>query len=290
MAEKVIVENERESRSSIGNSVELYLKQIGQNRLLNREEEVKLAKRIEQGDQSAKQELADSNLRLVVSIAKKYIGRGLSFMDLIQEGNIGLMRGVDKFDYTKGFKFSTYATWWIRQAILRAIDDQARTIRVPVHMVENINKLNRIRRQLTEPLERKPTIDELASEMNMSKDKIKDIISSSENTISLNTSVAEDNNAELGDFVEDKSNVDPSEETIDKDLKDQIDNVLDGLTDREENVLRLRFGLNGQTPMTLEAISKVLGITRERVRQIQNRAIQKLSRFPETKNLKEFLN
>lgn len=290
MAEKVIVENERESRSSIGNSVELYLKQIGQNRLLNREEEVKLAKRIEQGDQSAKQELADSNLRLVVSIAKKYIGRGLSFMDLIQEGNIGLMRGVDKFDYTKGFKFSTYATWWIRQAILRAIDDQARTIRVPVHMVENINKLNRIRRQLTESLERKPTIDELASEMNMSKDKIKDIISSSENTISLNTSVAEDNNAELGDFVEDKSNVDPSEETIDKDLKDQIDNVLDGLTDREENVLRLRFGLNGQTPMTLEAISKVLGITRERVRQIQNRAIQKLSRFPETKNLKEFLN
>lgn len=286
----MILENEKENRSYIGNSVELYLKQIGQNRLLTREEEVELAKRIKQGDQSAKQELADSNLRLVVSIAKRYIGRGLSFMDLIQEGNIGLMHGVEKFDYTKGFKFSTYATWWIRQAILRAIDDQARTIRVPVHMVENINKLNRIRRQLTESLERKPTLDELANEMDMSKDKVKDIISSSENTISLNTTVTEDNDTELGDFVADKNNVDPSKETIDKDLKDQIDNALDGLTDREENVLRLRFGLNGQTPMTLEAISKVMGITRERVRQIQKKAIQRLSRFPETKNLREFLN
>lgn len=286
----MILENKKENRSSISNSVEFYLKQIGQSQLLTKKEEIELAKRIQQGDQSAKQELADSNLRLVVSIAKRYIGRGLSFLDLIQEGNIGLMRGVEKFDYTKGFKFSTYATWWIRQAILRAIDEQTRTIRVPVHMVENINKLSRIRSQLTGSLERKPTLDELASEMDMSKDKIKDIISSSENTISLNTSVAEDNNTELGDFVADKNNIDPSKETIDKDLKDQIDNVLDGLTDKEENVLRLRFGLNDQTPMTLEAISKVLGITRERVRQIQNKAIYKLSRFPETKNLKEFLN
>lgn len=270
--------------------VRMYLKEIGRVPLLNAQQEVSLAKRIEKGDEEAKQELAEANLRLVVSIAKRYVGRGMHFLDLIQEGNMGLMKAVEKFDYRKGFKFSTYATWWIRQAITRAIADQARTIRIPVHMVETINKLIRIQRQLLQDLGREPTPEEIGAEMNMPTHKVRDILKIAQEPVSLETPIGEEDDSHLGDFIEDSDATSPEDHASYELLKEQLENVLDTLTDREENVLRLRFGLDDGRTRTLEEVGKVFGVTRERIRQIEAKALRKLRHPSRSKQLKDFLD
>ncbi|MCM0582223.1 RNA polymerase sigma factor RpoD [Weissella diestrammenae] len=274
----------------INDPVRMYLKEIGRVSLLSGDEEVSLAERIEAGDESAKQELAEANLRLVVSIAKRYVGRGMQFLDLIQEGNMGLMKAVEKFDYRKGFKFSTYATWWIRQAITRAIADQARTIRIPVHMVETINKLIRIQRQLLSDLGREPTPEEIGAEMDIATDKVRDILKIAQEPVSLETPIGEEDDSHLGDFIEDNEAVSPADSAAYQMLKEQLESVLDTLTDREENVLRLRFGLEDGRTRTLEEVGKVFGVTRERIRQIEAKALRKLRHPSRSKQLRDFLD
>jgi len=259
----------------INDPVRMYLKEIGRVNLLKGDEEINIAKRIEDGDIEAKQELAEANLRLVVSIAKRYVGRGMQFLDLIQEGNMGLMKAVDKFDYTKGFKFSTYATWWIRQAITRAIADQARTIRIPVHMVETINKLIRIQRQLLQDLGREPLPEEIGAEMDLTPDKVREILKIAQEPVSLETPIGEEDDSHLGDFIEDNEAVSPADSAAYEMLREQLESVLETLTDREENVLRLRFGLEDGRTRTLEEVGRVFGVTRERIRQIEAKALRK---------------
>lgn len=273
----------------INDPVRMYLKEIGRVDLLSAEEEIELAHRIEQGDEEAKRRLAEANLRLVVSIAKRYVGRGMLFLDLIQEGNMGLIKAVEKFDYRKGFKFSTYATWWIRQAITRAIADQARTIRIPVHMVETINKLIRVQRQLLQDLGREPTPEEIAEDMDLTPDKVREILKIAQEPVSLETPIGEEDDSHLGDFIEDQDATSPSEHAAYELLKEQLEDVLDTLTDREENVLRLRFGLDDGRTRTLEEVGKVFGVTRERIRQIEAKALRKLRHPSRSKRLKDFL-
>ncbi|MGM9922869.1 MAG: RNA polymerase sigma factor RpoD [Bacillus sp. (in: firmicutes)] len=273
----------------INDPVRMYLKEIGRVDLLSGEEEIALAERIEQGDEEAKRRLAEANLRLVVSIAKRYVGRGMLFLDLIQEGNMGLIKAVEKFDYRKGFKFSTYATWWIRQAITRAIADQARTIRIPVHMVETINKLIRVQRQLLQDLGREPTPEEIAEDMDLTPDKVREILKIAQEPVSLETPIGEEDDSHLGDFIEDQDATSPSEHAAYELLKEQLEDVLDTLTDREENVLRLRFGLDDGRTRTLEEVGKVFGVTRERIRQIEAKALRKLRHPSRSKRLKDFL-
>ncbi|MFC6177081.1 RNA polymerase sigma factor RpoD [Companilactobacillus huachuanensis] len=273
----------------VNDPVRMYLKEIGRVPLLNAQQEVDLALKIEQGDEVAKQELAEANLRLVVSIAKRYVGRGMQFLDLIQEGNMGLMKAVEKFDYRLGFKFSTYATWWIRQAITRAIADQARTIRIPVHMVETINKLIRIQRQLLQDLGREPLPEEIGAEMDMPTGKVRDILKIAQEPVSLETPIGEEDDSHLGDFIEDSDATSPEDHASYELLKEQLENVLDTLTDREENVLRLRFGLDDGRTRTLEEVGKVFGVTRERIRQIEAKALRKLRHPSRSKQLKDFL-
>ncbi|ANU23510.1 RNA polymerase sigma factor RpoD [Planococcus donghaensis MPA1U2] len=273
----------------INDPVRMYLKEIGRVDLLKAEEEVRLAKLIEQGDEEAKKRLAEANLRLVVSIAKRYVGRGMLFLDLIQEGNMGLIKAVEKFDYSKGFKFSTYATWWIRQAITRAIADQARTIRIPVHMVETINKLIRVQRQLLQDLGRDPSPEEIGEEMDLLPEKVREILKIAQEPVSLETPIGEEDDSHLGDFIEDSDAQSPSDHAAYELLKEQLEDVLDTLTDREENVLRLRFGLDDGRTRTLEEVGKVFGVTRERIRQIEAKALRKLRHPSRSKRLKDFL-
>ncbi len=274
---------------TINDPVRMYLKEIGQIKLLTTEEELELADRIKADDPEAKSILAEANLRLVVSIAKRYVGRGMLFLDLIQEGNIGLMKAVEKFDVTKGYKFSTYATWWIRQAITRAIADQARTIRVPVHMVETINKLARAQRQLTLELNREPTEEELAKKMNISVDKIRDIYKISQEPVSLETPIGEEDDSHLGDFIKDERNMSPEEYATNEMLKDEIAEVLLTLTEREEKVIRLRFGLEDGKSRTLEEVGQMFGVTRERIRQIEAKALRKLRHPSRSRKLKDYM-
>lgn len=274
---------------TINDPVRMYLKEIGQIKLLTTEEEAELADRIIEGDETAKATLAEANLRLVVSIAKRYVGRGMLFLDLIQEGNIGLMKAVEKFDVEKGFKFSTYATWWIRQAITRAIADQARTIRVPVHMVETINKLARVERQLTLELNREPTEEELSKKMGTSVEKIRDIYKISQEPVSLETPIGEEDDSHLGDFIPDETNMSPEDFAVNELLKDEISEVLLTLTEREEKVIRLRFGLEDGRPRTLEEVGQLFGVTRERIRQIEAKALRKLRHPSRSRKLKDYL-
>ncbi|NLH58716.1 MAG: RNA polymerase sigma factor RpoD [Clostridiales bacterium] len=274
---------------NIDDPVRMYLKEIGKVALLTAEEEVELAKRMEAGDEAAKRKLVEANLRLVVSIAKRYVGRGMLFLDLIQEGNLGLIKAVEKFDYEKGFKFSTYATWWIRQAITRAIADQARTIRIPVHMVETINKLIRVSRQLLQELGREPTPEEIAKEMNIPEDKVREIMKIAQEPVSLETPIGEEEDSHLGDFIPDEEALAPSEAAAFTLLKEQLMDVLDTLTDREEKVLRLRFGLDDGRARTLEEVGKVFDVTRERIRQIEAKALRKLRHPSRSKKLKDYL-
>ncbi len=275
---------------NINDPVRMYLKEIGRISLLSAEEELDLSKRAAAGDEMAKNILAESNLRLVVSIAKRYVGRGLLFLDLIQEGNIGLMKAVDKFDYDKGFKFSTYATWWIRQAITRALADQARTIRVPVHMVETINKMARIQRQLTLELNREPTEEEVAKKMGISVEKVREVIKISQDPVSLETPIGEEDDSHLGDFVPDASSMTPEEYATNEILKEEIKSVLETLQEREQEVLELRFGLVDGTSHTLEEVGKRFNVTRERIRQIEAKALRKLRHPSRAKKLKDFLS
>ena len=277
------------SKVKVSDPVRMYLKEIGRVSLLTADEEVDLAIRILDGDDLAKQELAEANLRLVVSIAKRYVGRGMQFLDLIQEGNMGLMKAVEKFDHTKGFKFSTYATWWIRQAITRAIADQARTIRIPVHMVETINKLVRVQRQLLQDLGREPTPEEIGAEMDLPTEKVREILKIAQEPVSLETPIGEEDDSHLGDFIEDEGAMSPEVFTSSALLREQLEDVLDTLTDREENVLRLRFGLDDGNIRTLEQVGKVFGVTRERIRQIEAKALRKLRHPSRSKQLKDFL-
>ena len=274
----------------INDPVRMYLKEIGRVSLLSADQEISLAKRIESGDEEAKQELAEANVRLVVSIAKRYVGRGMQCLDLIQEGNMGLMKAVEKFDYRKGFKFSTYATWWIRQAITRAIADQARTIRIPVHMVETINKLIRIQRQLLQDLGREPLPEEIGAEMDMPTEKVREILKIAQEPVSLETPIGEEDDSHLGDFIEDQDATSPAEHAAYELLKEQLERVVDTLTDREENVLRWRFGLDDGRTRTLEEVGKVFGVTRERIRQIEAKALRKLRHPSRSKQLKDFLD
>ena len=273
----------------INDPVRMYLKEIGRINLLTSDEEFEYAKRAEEGDEEAKKMLAESNLRLVVSIAKRYVGRGMLFLDLIQEGNIGLMKAVDKFDPTKGYKFSTYATWWVRQAITRAIADQARTIRVPVHMVETINKLARIQRQLTQELNREPTEEELAKKLGITVEKVREVYKISQDPVSLDTPIGEEDDSHLGDFIKDERTMGPEEYATVEMLKEELSNVLSTLTDREEKVLRLRFGLDDGQCRTLEEVGQIFGVTRERIRQIEAKALRKLRHPSRSKKLKDFL-
>lgn len=275
---------------SIDDPVRMYLKEIGKIPLLTPEEEIELAKRIEQGDEEAKKRLIEANLRLVVSIAKRYVGRGMLFLDLIQEGNLGLLKAVEKFDYRKGYKFSTYATWWIRQAITRAIADQARTIRIPVHMVETINKLIRVQRQLLQELGREPTPEELAKEMGMPEEKVREIMKIAQEPVSLETPIGEEEDSHLGDFIPDEDAPAPAEAAAYTMLKEQLMDVLDTLTPREEKVLRLRFGLDDGRARTLEEVGKEFNVTRERIRQIEAKALRKLRHPSRSKKLKDFLD
>jgi RNA polymerase primary sigma factor len=270
-------------------SVRMYLREIGRIPLLNTEDEIKLAKRIEHGDQLAKKKLTEANLRLVVSIAKKYIGRGLSLLDLIQEGNSGLIRAVEKFDYKKGFKFSTYATWWIRQAITRAIADQARTIRIPVHMIETINKLIRVQRQLVQELGREPTPTEIAAELGVDEDKVNHIIKISQETVSLEAPVGEEEDSRLGDFLEDKESLSPQEAAIYELMKGHVDEFLELLPPREQKILRMRFGLENGRAHTLEEVGQEFGVTRERIRQIEAKALKKLEKHETSHKLRDYL-
>jgi RNA polymerase primary sigma factor len=273
----------------INDPVRMYLKEIGRVQLLSAADEIELAKRIEQGDDEAKRRLAEANLRLVVSIAKRYVGRGMLFLDLIQEGNMGLIKAVEKFDFTKGFKFSTYATWWIRQAITRAIADQARTIRIPVHMVETINKLIRVSRQLLQDLGREPSPEEIAEVMELTVEKVREIMKIAQEPVSLETPIGEEDDSHLGDFIEDQEALAPQDAAAYELLKEQLEDVLDTLTEREENVLRLRFGLDDGRTRTLEEVGKVFGVTRERIRQIEAKALRKLRHPSRSKRLKDFL-
>ena len=275
---------------NINDPVRMYLKEIGRISLLSPEEELELSEKVAAGDEDAKNKLAESNLRLVVSIAKRYVGRGLLFLDLIQEGNIGLMKAVDKFDSDKGYKFSTYATWWIRQAITRALADQARTIRVPVHMVETINKMSRIQRQLTLELNREPSEEELAKKMGISVEKVREVIKISQEPVSLETPIGEEDDSHLGDFIKDESSMSPEEYATNEILKEEIKSVLMTLQVREQEVLELRFGLIDGTCHTLEEVGKKFNVTRERIRQIEAKALRKLRHPSRAKKLKDFLS
>ncbi len=274
---------------SVDDPVRMYLKEIGKVPLLTAEEEVELAKRIERGDEEAKRRLTEANLRLVVSIAKRYVGRGMLFLDLIQEGNLGLIKAVEKFDYRKGYKFSTYATWWIRQAITRAIADQARTIRIPVHMVETINKLIRVSRHLLQQLGREPTPEEIAKEMGLPVERVRDIIKIAQEPVSLETPIGEEEDSHLGDFIEDEEAPAPAEAASYLLLREQLEEVLDTLTPRERKVLRLRFGLEDGRARTLEEVGQVFGVTRERIRQIEAKALRKLRHPTRSKKLRDYL-
>ena len=275
---------------SIEDPVRMYLKEIGKVPLLSAEEEIELAKRMEKGDEAAKKRLAEANLRLVVSIAKRYVGRGMLFLDLIQEGNLGLIKAVEKFDYRKGYKFSTYATWWIRQAITRAIADQARTIRIPVHMVETINKLIRVSRQLLQELGREPTPEEIAAEMDMSVERVREILKISQEPVSLETPIGEEEDSHLGDFIQDDNVPVPADAAAFTLLKEQLVEVLSTLTDREQKVLRLRFGLDDGRARTLEEVGKEFNVTRERIRQIEAKALRKLRHPSRSRKLKDYLD
>ncbi|MGM0688477.1 MAG: RNA polymerase sigma factor RpoD [Bacillota bacterium] len=274
---------------TVNDPVRMYLKEIGKIPLLTSEEEVELAKAIEQNSEDARRRLAEANLRLVVSIAKKYVGRGMLFLDLIQEGNLGLIKAVEKFDYRKGYKFSTYATWWIRQAITRAIADQARTIRIPVHMVETINKLIRISRQLVQELGREPLPEEIAQEMNISEDRVREILKIAQEPVSLETPIGEEDDSHLGDFIEDHEAQAPADAAAFELLKEQLEDVLDTLSAREEKVLRLRFGLDDGRSRTLEEVGQFFGVTRERIRQIEAKALRKLRHPMRSKRLRDYL-
>ena len=275
---------------SIEDPVRMYLKEIGKVSLLSADEEIALAKRMEKGDEAAKKRLAEANLRLVVSIAKRYVGRGMLFLDLIQEGNLGLIKAVEKFDYRKGYKFSTYATWWIRQAITRAIADQARTIRIPVHMVETINKLIRVSRQLLQELGREPTPEEIAEEMDMPVDRVREILKISQEPVSLETPIGEEEDSHLGDFIQDDNVPVPADAAAFTLLKEQLVEVLSTLTDREQKVLRLRFGLDDGRARTLEEVGKEFNVTRERIRQIEAKALRKLRHPSRSRKLKDYLD
>ena len=275
---------------SIEDPVRMYLKEIGKVSLLSADEEIELAKRMEKGDEAAKKRLAEANLRLVVSIAKRYVGRGMLFLDLIQEGNLGLIKAVEKFDYRKGYKFSTYATWWIRQAITRAIADQARTIRIPVHMVETINKLIRVSRQLLQELGREPTPEEIAEEMDMPVDRVREILKISQEPVSLETPIGEEEDSHLGDFIQDDNVPVPADAAAFTMLKEQLEDVLSTLTDREQKVLRLRFGLDDGRARTLEEVGKEFNVTRERIRQIEAKALRKLRHPSRSRKLKDYLD
>ena len=298
-SEKPLIDKNEEGNQNIlsdkdmadlsADSVRMYLKEIGRITLLTGKDEVALAKRVEKGDEVAKKKLAEANLRLVVSIAKKYLGRGLSLLDLIQEGNLGLLKAVDKFDYKKGYKFSTYATWWIRQAITRAIADQARTIRIPVHMVETINKLIRTQRQLVQDLGREPLPEEIAAEMGCSPEKVEHIIKISQETVSLESPVGEEDDSRLGDFIEDKESVSPSDAASHQLLKEHINEILKQLLPREQKILKMRFGLNNGRSHTLEEVGKEFGVTRERIRQIETKALTRLREHEGTLKLKDYL-
>ena len=275
---------------SIEDPVRMYLKEIGKVPLLSADEEVELAKRMAEGDEDAKKRLAEANLRLVVSIAKRYVGRGMLFLDLIQEGNLGLIKAVEKFDYHKGFKFSTYATWWIRQAITRAIADQARTIRIPVHMVETINKLIRVSRQLLQELGREPTPEEIAAELDMPVERVREILKISQEPVSLETPIGEEEDRHLGDFIQDDNGPVPAEAAAQTLLKEQLDEVLDTLTEREQKVLRLRFGMDDGRARTLEEVGKEFDVTRERIRQIEAKALRKLRHPSRSRKLRDYLD
>ena len=275
---------------TIDDPVRMYLKEIGRVPLLTAQEEVELAKQMEKGDEEAKQRLAEANLRLVVSIAKRYVGRGMLFLDLIQEGNLGLIKAVEKFDYNKGYKFSTYATWWIRQAITRAIADQARTIRIPVHMVETINKLIRVSRNLLQKLNRDPTAEEIAAEMDISVERVREIMKIAQEPVSLETPIGEEEDSHLGDFIEDQDALAPADQASFLLLKEQLEEVLSTLTPREMRVLRLRFGLDDGRARTLEEVGQSFGVTRERIRQIEAKALRKLRHPSRSKKLKDFLD
>ena len=275
---------------SIEDPVRMYLKEIGKVPLLSADEEVELAKRMAEGDEDAKKRLAEANLRLVVSIAKRYVGRGMLFLDLIQEGNLGLIKAVEKFDYHKGFKFSTYATWWIRQAITRAIADQARTIRIPVHMVETLNKLIRVSRQLLQELGREPTPEEIAAELDMPVERVREILKISQEPVSLETPIGEEEDSHLGDFIQDDNVPVPAEAAAQTLLKEQLDEVLDTLTEREQKVLRLRFGMDDGRARTLEEVGKEFDVTRERIRQIEAKALRKLRHPSRSRKLRDYLD
>jgi RNA polymerase primary sigma factor len=289
-AEEEVIDLSIPDGVSVDDPVRMYLKEIGRVDLLSGEEEVELAIRMEQGDEAAKRKLCEANLRLVVSIAKRYVGRGMSFLDLIQEGNLGLIKAVEKFDYTKGFKFSTYATWWIRQAITRAIADQARTIRIPVHMVETINKLVRIQRQLLQKLGREPFPEEIAKEMDITEERVREIMKIAQEPVSLETPIGEEEDSHLGDFIEDEDALAPADSASYILLKEQLEEVLESLTDREKKVLRLRFGLDDGKARTLEEVGKQFGVTRERIRQIEAKALRKLRHPSRSKKLKDYLD
>ena len=275
---------------NIEDPVRMYLKEIGKVPLLSAEREIELAQRVEEGDEEAKKELAEANLRLVVSIAKRYVGRGMLFLDLIQEGNLGLIKAVEKFDHHKGYKFSTYATWWIRQAITRAIADQARTIRIPVHMVETINKLIRTSRQLLQELGREPTPEEIAKELDMSVERVHEILKISQEPVSLETPIGEEEDSHLGDFIQDDNMPVPAEAAAQTLLREQIDEVLNTLSDREQEVLRLRFGLNDGRARTLEEVGKEFNVTRERIRQIEAKALRKIGSTSRSRKLRDYLD